>query len=169
MTDLYELFTKKAGIEKRALNAAQLINMAQNFARRGKLDRFDTLLGKRSKALNNVEGSRRAIQRDLTDRAYQEYDLLGTTTGPAFRKHESAYYRQPSGALGGIAKYVGSGTFNPDVLYAPNPVRGATLDAIVDTVRNLRKHYPGELERINNPAIRKAEADKWIQEDRALL
>lgn len=165
MAGLYELFTKKAGIEKRALNAAQLINMAQNFARRGKLNRFETLLKKREKALENVQGSRMATADDLADRAYQEWDLLGGPVGPEFLKYEKARSRVPVVSMASLYKNLANKDSSlTRLLYFPNPTEGATLDSISDTVRRLRKNYPGELERINNPEIRKSEADGWIQQ-----
>lgn len=163
MTGLYELFTKKAGIEKRALNGAQLISMAQTFARRGKLDRFEDLLANRAKAITKVEDARKAIENSLSTRAIQEYDLLGSAIGPAQLAYERAFFRQPMGNMRYYSKDTGTRG-----LYAPNPIKGAFLGPIIDTVRNLRKNLPDELERINSPAVRKAEADKWIQEFRSV-
>ena len=165
MVGLYELFTKKAGIEKSALNTAQLISMAENFARRGKLDRFETLLENRSKALNKVLGSRGDIQRNLNALARQEHEALGTTIGPEQLKYERAFFRRPMVSMEHLSKDISNGTRR---LFAPNPIKEATLDTIVDIVRHLRKNNPGELTRINNPAIRKAEADKWIQGYRSM-
>jgi hypothetical protein len=168
MVGLYELFTKKAGIEKRALNTAQLISMAQNFARRGKLDRFETLLENRARAIPKVLESRSNLVENLIPRAYQELDLLGTVVGPEQLKYEKAFFRRPLDSMTRIAKDVPRDTFDAGRLYAPYPVRDAFLEPLIDTVRKLRKHSPGELEKINSPAVRKAEADKWIQEFRSL-
>ena len=50
----------EGGMEKKALNAAQLLRMGRNFTLRGKLDRFKALVDRRAQAASKVRDKREA-------------------------------------------------------------------------------------------------------------
>lgn len=85
----------EGGMEKQALNVAQLLRMGRNFAMRGKLDRFNKLMNMRAQAAEAVNHSRFAdwVAADVKSRQAMNY-LLDGDVNPALDKLYSAEKRK---------------------------------------------------------------------------
>lgn len=101
----------EGGMEKRALNAAQLLRMGRNFALRGKMDRFNKLMDRRAQAAvsSKVLNSRTQAYSDALDEYKSTKDyLLDGDASPALNKLHSAEKRLPNNPI-----LIAPGTVSP--------------------------------------------------------
>jgi hypothetical protein len=108
----------EGGMEKQALNAAQLLRIGHNFALRGKMDRFNTLMDRRAQAASKVFNSRMKAWRDAVDKHDHIEDyLLAGDANHALPKMQAAWNRVPSDPI--------------PIIRNPNPFTRAAVDADV--------------------------------------
>lgn len=86
----------EGGMEKQAMNVLQLLRMGRNFALRGKMDRFNTLMDRRAYAAADriLKNNRINAARDAGDKYNQVVDYLSREeASPVLRKRRFAENR----------------------------------------------------------------------------
>ena len=97
---------EKQAMEKQALNPMQLVQMGRRFVGRGKMDRFERLIAKRNKAVDNVIRDRVLDKVARQPGAFKELKWQGDISGPVHTAYRRALRRSPGTDAGYINRRI---------------------------------------------------------------